>query len=335
MTDGVIATDRKGDIILLNDPAEKMLNVSRETALDQSVLEVLGIQEEFTLDHLYEEPDSVLLDFSTRNEPYILRASFSVIQKETGANGLIAVLYDVTEQERIERERREFVANVSHELRTPLTTMRSYLEALTDGAWQDPNIAPQFLTVTQEETERMIRLVNALLQLSKLDSTEHRLMKEWVDFTDFFNNIIDRFEMSKEQNVSFKRSFSKKSRFIDMDTDKITQVLYNIISNALKYSPEGGTVTYRLRDRGDLLEISVSDQGMGIPKENVDKIFERFYRVDKARSRQMGGTGLGLAIAKEMIEAHGGSIWAKSEEGKGTTIYFTLPMAADEEDDWE
>ncbi|MED3090878.1 ATP-binding protein, partial [Bacillus toyonensis] len=130
-------------------------------------------------------------------------------------------------------------------------------------------------------------------------------------------------------------SFSKKSRFIDMDTDKITQVLYNIISNALKYSPEGGTVTYRLRDRGDLLEISVSDQGMGIPKENVDKIFERFYRVDKARSRQMGGTGLGLAIAKEMIEAHGGSIWAKSEEGKGTTIYFTLPMAADEEDDWE
>lgn len=336
MTDGVIATDRKGDIILLNDPAEKMLNVSRETALDQSVLDVLGIQEEFTLDHLYEEPDSVLLDFSTRDEPYILRASFSVIQKETGkANGLIAVLYDVTEQERIDRERREFVANVSHELRTPLTTMRSYLEALGEGAWQDPNIAPQFLEVTQDETERMIRLVNALLQLSKLDSTEHRLMKEWVDFTEFFNNIIDRLEMSKEQNVIFKRSFSKKARFIDMDTDKITQVLYNIISNALKYSPEGGTVTYRLRDREDMLEISVSDQGMGIPKENVEKIFERFYRVDKARSRKMGGTGLGLAIAKEMIQAHGGSIWAKSEEGKGTTIYFTLPMAKEEEDDWE
>ncbi|MGI2727847.1 cell wall metabolism sensor histidine kinase WalK [Bacillus cytotoxicus] len=336
MTDGVIATDRKGDIILLNDPAEKMLNVSRETALDQSILEILGIQEEFTLDHLYEEPDSVLLDFSTRNEPYILRASFSVIQKDTGkANGLIAVLYDVTEQERIDRERREFVANVSHELRTPLTTMRSYLEALSDGAWKDPNIAPQFLTVTQEETERMIRLVNALLQLSKMDSTEYRLMKEWVDFTEFFNNVIDRFEMSKEQNVIFNRSFSKKARFVDMDTDKITQVLYNVISNALKYSPEGGTITYRLRDRGDMLEISVSDQGMGIPKENVDKIFERFYRVDKARSRQMGGTGLGLAIAKEMIIAHGGSIWAKSEEGKGTTIYFTLPLAKEEEDDWE
>ncbi|MGF9963853.1 cell wall metabolism sensor histidine kinase WalK [Bacillus rhizoplanae] len=336
MTDGVIATDRKGDIILLNDPAEKMLNVSRETALDQSVLEILGIQEEYTLDNLYEEPDSVILDFSTRDEPYILRASFSVVQKDNGkVNGLIAVLYDVTEQERIDGERREFVANVSHELRTPLTTMRSYLEALGEGAWQDPNIAPQFLQVTQEETERMIRLVNALLQLSKLDSTEYRLMKEWVDFTQFFSNIIDRFEMSKEQNVSFNRSFSKKSRFIEIDEDKITQVLYNIISNALKYSPEGGTVTYRLREREDMLEISISDQGMGIPKENVDKIFERFYRVDKARSRKLGGTGLGLAIAKEMIQAHGGSIWAKSEEGKGTTIYFTLPMEKEEEDDWE
>ncbi|PHA00433.1 cell wall metabolism sensor histidine kinase WalK [Bacillus pseudomycoides] len=336
MTDGVIATDRKGDIILLNDPAEKMLNVSRETALDQSILEILGIQEEYTLDNLYEEPDSVILDFSTRDEPYILRASFSVVQKETGkVNGLIAVLYDVTEQERIDRERREFVANVSHELRTPLTTMRSYLEALGEGAWQDENIAPQFLQVTQEETERMIRLVNALLQLSKLDSTEYRLMKEWVDFTQFFSNIIDRFEMSKEQNVSFNRSFSKKSRFIEIDEDKVTQVLYNIISNALKYSPEGGTVTYRLREREDMLEISISDQGMGIPKENVDKIFERFYRVDKARSRKLGGTGLGLAIAKEMIQAHGGSIWAKSEEGKGTTIYFTLPMEKEEEDDWE
>ncbi|MFD3450541.1 cell wall metabolism sensor histidine kinase WalK [Microbacteriaceae bacterium 4G12] len=335
MTDGVIATDRKGHIILLNDPAEKMLNVSRETALDQSILEILGIQEEYTLDHLFEEPDSVLLDFSTRDEPYILRASFSVIQKDTGkANGLIAVLYDVTEQEKIDQERREFVANVSHELRTPLTTMRSYLEALTDGAWQNPDIAPNFLGVAQDETERMIRLVNDLLQLSKMDSSEYYLMEQWVDFTEFFNGIIDRFEMSKEQNVNFKRAFSKKVRFIKVDEDKITQVLYNIISNALKYSPEGGTVTYRLKEKADMLEVSISDQGMGIPKENVDKIFNRFYRVDRARSRQMGGTGLGLAIAKEMIQAHGGSIWAKSEEGKGTTIYLTLPLEKEQEDDW-
>src|SRR5699024_2577737 len=163
---------------------------------------------------------------------------FSVIQKDAGrTNGLIVVLYDVTEQEKIEQERREFVANVSHELRTPLTTMSSYLEALSEGAWEDKEIAPRFLSVTKDETERMIRLVNDLLQLSKMDATDYKLMKEWIDFTELLNRIIDRFEMSKEQNVHFHRKFSKKVRFVDIDSDKVTQVLYNIISNAMKYSP--------------------------------------------------------------------------------------------------
>lgn len=336
MTDGVIATDRRGKIILLNDPAEEMLNVSRETVLNQSILEVLGIENIHSLDDLYEEPDSIMLDFSKNKRPFIIRASFSTIQKDTGkVNGLIAVLYDVTEQEKIEQERREFVANVSHELRTPLTTMRSYLEALSDGAWENKDIAPKFLQVTQDETERMIRLVNDLLQLSKLDSTEYRLLKDWVNFTELFNRIIDRFEMSKSQNVIFNRDFINKTRFVFIDEDKITQVLDNIISNALKYSPEGGKVTYRIKESKDQILVSISDEGMGIPKENVAKIFDRFYRVDKARSRQVGGTGLGLAIAKEMIYAHDGHIWAKSEEGKGTTVYFTLPVADDQEDEWE
>ncbi|PEL09304.1 cell wall metabolism sensor histidine kinase WalK [Bacillus sp. AFS017336] len=336
MTDGVIATDRRGKIILLNDPAETMLNVSRETVLNKSILEVLGIEKINALDDLYDEPDSIMLDYSDNKRPMILRASFSIIQKESGKiNGLIAVLYDVTEQEKIEQERREFVANVSHELRTPLTTMRSYLEALSDGAWGNKEIAPKFLQVTQDETERMIRLVNDLLQLSKLDSTEYRLMKDWVNFTEMFNRIIDRFEMSKSQEVLFKREFINKTRFVFIDEDKITQVLDNIISNALKYSPEGGSVTYRIKESRDQILVSITDEGMGIPKENLSKIFDRFYRVDKARSRQVGGTGLGLALAKEMIYAHDGHIWAKSEEGKGTTVYFTLPVADDQEDEWE
>lgn len=336
MTDGVIATDRRGKIILLNDPAEAMLNVSRETVLNESVLEVLGIEKTHTLDDLYEEPDAIMLDYSEKKRQMILRASFSTIQKDTGkVNGLIAVLYDVTEQEKIEHERREFVANVSHELRTPLTTMRSYLEALSDGAWENKEIAPKFLQVTQDETERMIRLVNDLLQLSKLDSTEYRLLKDWVNFTELFNRIIDRFEMGKSQKVTFKREFLNKTRFVYIDEDKITQVLDNIVSNALKYSPEGGSVTYRIKESRDQILVSITDEGMGIPKDNLAKIFDRFYRVDKARSRQVGGTGLGLAIAKEMIYAHDGHIWAKSEEGKGTTVYFTLPVADDQEDEWE
>ncbi|TYR98743.1 cell wall metabolism sensor histidine kinase WalK [Rossellomorea vietnamensis] len=335
MTDGVIATDRKGRVILINDPAAKMLNVSRETVLSQPLVSLLGLDEEYTFEDLSNEQDSIILDYSTKEQPYILRANFSVIQKETGfVNGIITVLHDITEQEKIDMERRDFVSNVSHELRTPLTTMRSYLEALAEGAWQDEEIAPRFLDVTQNETERMIRLVNDLLQLSKMDSKDYRFNKEWIEFVGFFHQIIDRFEMSKNQNVDFKRQLPEKALFVDIDKDKLTQVLDNIISNALKYSPEGGLITFSVTEKEGHILISVSDQGLGIPQDNLTKIFERFYRVDKARSRQMGGTGLGLAIAKEMITAHGGNVWAESKEGKGTTISFTLPYDSTQEDEW-
>lgn len=335
MTDGVIATDRKGRVILINEPAAKMLNVSRETVLSQPIVTLLGLDENYSFENLIDEKDSVILDYSTKNNPYILRANFSVIQKETGfLNGLIAVLHDITEQEKIDMERREFVANVSHELRTPLTTMRSYLEALADGAWKDEDIAPRFLETTQTETERMIRLVNDLLQLSKMDSKDYRLSKEWVNFVVFFHRIIDRFDFTKEQNVSFERNLPKDPIFVEIDEDKLTQVLDNIISNALKYSPEGGRVSFFVKEEEERIVITVSDQGVGIPKDNLSKIFDRFYRVDKARTRKLGGTGLGLAIAKEMVRAHGGEIWAESEEGKGTSISFSLPYDRTTEDEW-
>ena len=336
MTDGVIATDRKGRIILINDPALELLHVQREATLNRPIATVLGIDQEYTFEDLTYMKDSVNLDFSTDNAPYILRANFSIIQKETGfVNGLITVLHDITEQEKIDMERREFVANVSHELRTPLTTMRSYLDALADGAWKDETIAPHFLNVTQTETERMIRLVNDLLQLSKMDSQEYELNLEVVEFNRFFDRIIDRFEMSKSQQVEFIRLLPEQSYFVEIDTDKLTQVLDNIISNAIKYSPDGGNVRFGFTVHDNMLKVMISDDGMGIPKENVQKIFERFYRVDRARARSMGGTGLGLAIAREMIEAHGGKIWAQSEEGIGTTIFFTLPYELDEMGDWE
>lgn len=335
MTDGVIATDRKGRVILINEPAAHLLDVSRETVLSMPIVKLLGLEKEYSFEDLLKLQDSLILDFSTKDEPFILRANFSIIQKETGfVNGLITVLHDITEQEKIDQERREFVANVSHELRTPLTTMRSYLEALTDGAWQDEKLAPNFLNVTQQETERMIRLVNDLLKLSKMDSKDYQLTKDWVNFSYFFNHIIDRFEMGKEGNITFKRHIPDKAIFVEIDEDKITQVLYNIISNAIKYSPEGGRITFRLKELDDYIEVSIQDQGMGIPKDRLEKIFDRFYRVDKARARSVGGTGLGLAIAKEMVVAHEGKIWASSREGKGTTIFFTLPYDRNQEDEW-
>lgn len=336
MTDGVIATDRKGRVILINDPALELLNVNRDSVLNRPITSVLTIDEDATFEDLIHQQEPMSLDYSTQDMPYILRANFSVIQKETGfVNGLIAVLHDVTEQEKIDMERREFVANVSHELRTPLTTMSSYLEALAEGAWKDETIAPNFLQVTQTETARMIRLVNDLLQLSKMDSRDYDLTIEVVNFNQFFHRIIDRFKMSKSQNVSFSRMLPEKEYFVAIDPDKLTQVIDNIISNALKYSPDGGTVRFGFTVKDEMMQVMISDDGMGIPKENVDKIFERFYRVDRARARSMGGTGLGLAIAREMIEAHGGRIWAESEEGYGTTIFFTLHVEPEEESEWE
>lgn len=335
MTDGVISTDRKGRIILINEAAEQMLNVTRETVISENIIDVLDLGDKYSLKDLTQEQNSVILDLSTNAVPLIVRVNFSIIQKETGImNGLIVVLHDITEQEKIERERREFVANVSHELRTPLTTMRSYLEALTDGAWMDKDIAPQFLKVTQNETRRMIRLVNDLLVLSKMDSKDYQLRKEWINFPKFLDHIIDRFEMAKEKNVHFSRDYLNEPILVEIDQDKITQVLDNIISNALKYSPSGGTITVKMVVFHDSLEVKISDQGVGIPKQNLHRIFDRFYRVDKARARHIGGTGLGLAIAKEMVEAHNGHIWATSIEGKGTTIHFTLPYDRDQGDDF-
>jgi len=273
MTDGVIATDRKGNVILINERAAEMLDVSRETVISQPITELLDLDEDYTFEELLKEKESLILDYSTPENHFILRANMSVIQRETGfVNGLIVVLHDVTEQEKLDAERKDFVSNVSHELRTPLTTMRSYLEALKDGAMQDETLGPRFLSVTQNETERMIRLVNDLLQLSKMDRRNYEINPNWVDFVTFFNNIIDRFEMTKERNVNFRRLFPKEAIFVEIDEDKLTQVIDNIISNALKYSPEGGTITFRVKVLDDKIEVSISDQGIGIPKENIQSL---------------------------------------------------------------
>ncbi|ADU32532.1 cell wall metabolism sensor histidine kinase WalK [Evansella cellulosilytica] len=329
MTDGVIATDRLGKVILMNKRAEQLLGHMQDDVLGIEITKILNLDKFLTLDDLYTFKDPILLDFDSDEEEVILEAHFSVIEKEAGAqNGLIAVLHDVTEQERIEEERREFVANVSHELRTPLTSMKSYLEALADGAINDSEVAPRFIHVTQTETERMIRLVNDLLQLSKMDSKDYSMNVVEINLPQFMDQIIERFEMAtKNESISFKRRLTVNTDIIVFgDRDKLTQLLDNILSNAVKYSPEGGTILCSLKIAKDNVIVSIKDEGVGIPKENIPYVFDRFYRVDKARSRNLGGTGLGLAIAKEIVHAHGGSIWVSSDWGRGTTISFSLPF---------
>ncbi|NJP37949.1 cell wall metabolism sensor histidine kinase WalK [Alkalicoccus luteus] len=329
MTDGVIATDRNGNVILVNRRAEEIFGKSQENLAGKDVTSVLGLDKFMTLNDLYRFQDPLLLDFDAQEEEMIIEANFSTIEKDNGAeNGLIAVLHDVTEQERVEEERREFVANVSHELRTPLTSMKSYLEALQDGAVNDPDIAPQFLEVTSNETDRMIRLVNDLLQLSKMDSKDYSVSVAEIDAPQLVNHVIDRFEMTtKNQEIQFKRRIPEQEITVQGDRDKLMQLMDNIVSNAVKYSPEGGTINVSLKQEQERLVVSVKDEGVGIPKENIPHVFDRFYRVDKARSRNLGGTGLGLAIAKEIAMAHGGNIWVSSEWGKGTTFSFSLPYA--------
>lgn len=336
MSDGVIATDRRGRVRIINDMALKMLGKSKEEVSGHFIFDILDLQDEFSLEELNENNDSVLIDIN-EEEGIIARVNFSTIVQDTGfVTGYIAVLHDVTEQQQIERERREFVANVSHELRTPLTSMNSYIEALEEGAWRDESIAPQFLSVTREETERMIRLVNDLLHLSKMDNETETITKEIVDFNMFINKIINRHEMAAK-DTTFVRDIPRETIFTEVDPDKMTQVFDNVITNAMKYSRGEKRVEFHVKHNPvhSRLTIRIKDNGIGIPINKVDKIFDRFFRVDKARTRKMGGTGLGLAISKEIVEAHNGRIWANSVEGQGTSIFITLPCEKIEEGDWD
>lgn len=336
MSDGVIATDRRGRVRIINDMALKMLGKSKEEVSGHFIFDVLDLRDEFSLEELNENNDSVLIDIN-EEEGIIARVNFSTIVQDTGfVTGYIAVLHDVTEQQQIERERREFVANVSHELRTPLTSMNSYIEALEEGAWRDESIAPQFLSVTREETERMIRLVNDLLHLSKMDNETETITKEIVDFNMFINKIINRHEMAAK-DTTFVRDIPRETIFTEVDPDKMTQVFDNVITNAMKYSRGEKRVEFHVKHNPvhSRLTIRIKDNGIGIPINKVDKIFDRFFRVDKARTRKMGGTGLGLAISKEIVEAHNGRIWANSVEGQGTSIFITLPCEKIEEGDWD
>ena len=342
MTDGVLATNRRGQITMINDMAKRQLGVESDDALNQNILELLKIEDEYELrDLITQSPEMMIYSQNVNGEYISLRVRFALIRRESGfISGLVAVLHDTTEQEKEERERRLFVSNVSHELRTPLTSVKSYLEALDEGALYEP-VAPDFIKVSLDETNRMMRMVTDLLHLSRIDNATSHLDVELINFTAFITFILNRFDKmrSQEQEKKYElvRDYPITSVWIEIDTDKMTQVIDNILNNAIKYSPDGGKITVSMKTTDDQMILSISDQGLGIPKQDLPKIFDRFYRVDRARSRAQGGTGLGLAIAKEIIKQHNGFIWAKSEYGKGSTFTIVLPYDKDavKEEVWE
>ena len=342
MTDGVLATNRRGKITMINDMAKKQLGVQKEDVLNKSILELLKIEDEYELRDLITQIPELMIDSQDGNGEYLsLRVRFALIRRESGfISGLVAVLHDTTEQEKEERERRLFVSNVSHELRTPLTSVKSYLEALDEGALCE-TVAPDFIKVSLDETNRMMRMVTDLLHLSRIDNATSHLDVELINFTAFITFILNRFDQIRGQDEDKKyelvRDYPITSVWIEIDTDKMTQVIDNILNNAIKYSPDGGKITVTMKTTDDQMILSISDQGLGIPKQDLPRIFDRFYRVDRARSRAQGGTGLGLSIAKEIIKQHNGFIWAKSEYGKGSTFTIVLPYDKDavKEEVWE
>lgn len=332
MMDGIIATDNSGKIVLINSSAENLLQKEDEIYIGKDVLKVLDITEYKTIADIIDAEDSLIV-VSKGEEEILLRLEFTEILGSTEigsfikeSDGYIIVMYDVTEQERQEKERREFVSTVSHELRTPLTTMNSYIEALEDGVIYNKELAPMFIDTIHKETSRMIRMVNDLMQLGKMDIKEEHYEKELIDINKLLESIVERFELT-HTDKNFVRHIPKTPIFVEADQDKLIQVFDNIINNAVKYSPDGKNITIRVRQNynHNRVSISIKDEGIGIPMAHIDKIFNRFYRVDKSRQRSMGGTGLGLSLAKKIIDAHKGRVWAQSREGYGSIIFVMLP----------
>ncbi|MDU1741053.1 MAG: cell wall metabolism sensor histidine kinase VicK, partial [Streptococcus lutetiensis] len=309
MTDGVLATDRSGNITMINQTAQKQLNLEREEALGMNIVDILGDDSDYSYHDLVSKTPEIVLNRRDETGEFItLRIRFALNRRDSGfISGLIAVLHDTTEQEKEDRERRLFVSNVSHELRTPLTSVKSYLEALDEGALKE-DIAPSFIKVSLDETNRMIRMISDLLNLSRIDNQTVQLEVEMTNFTAFMTSILNRFDQIKSQHTvagkqyEIVRDYPIKSIWVEIDPDKMTQVLDNILNNAIKYSPDGGKITVSMKTTETQLIISISDEGLGIPKKDLPLIFDRFYRVDKARSRAQGGSGLGLAIAKEIVK---------------------------------
>lgn len=338
MTDGVIATDRRGKIVLANTAALEYLNLKDHDILSRKIIDVLGIEENYTFRDLLESEPEITIDCENNmGEFTTLWIKFALFRRQSGfISGVVAVLHDVTEQEKNERERRLFVSNVSHELRTPLTSIKSYLEALDEGALQDLDIAPSFIKVSLKETDRMIRMILDLVTLSRMDSDTIVLEKEVINLIAFLHYQLNRFDQivgnTDEKQFKIIRQIPLQPIWMEVDTDKLGQVIDNLMNNAIKYSPDGGKITVKLEQTNTQVLLRISDEGIGIPKKDLPKIFDRFYRVDKARNRNQGGSGLGLAIVRDIIKMHDGFVWAKSDGKIGTTFTIVLPYAPLETD---
>lgn len=328
MADGVIAVSLDGKIIHANPVALDMLKIDSKDLSEIQYDEIFDAKNSrITIGSISNEEkwrgnEIIEIDSKVYNAEYA-----PLIDENSNIGGMIIVFQDITKQQKLENMRKEFVANVSHELKTPITTIKSYTETLMDGAIEDREISMSFLSVIDSECDRMARIVRDLLQLSDLDYKQTKWNKKSLDINELLKNIYLKIKISaEEKNQKIDLNIEESIGEILADKDGIEQVILNIITNAIKYTPNNGTIKIGASSDSERVTITVKDNGIGIPKEDISRIFERFYRVDKARSREMGGTGLGLSIAKQIIEAHNGEIRINSEYNIGTTVDIILPL---------
>ena len=325
MTDGVLAYDEAGVLLHSNYACEELLGIKG--------IELLGMEELFGRIGIDFPEGSLMENMDNREDAIInigekyVNVSFNPYKSEDGrTQGVIIVFQDITKHMLLDNMRKEFVANVSHELRTPLTTIKSYTETLMDGAGDDVVLRDDFLNVINNETDRMTNIIKDLLDLSRFDNKKAEFDFDFVDLVALVeNNVRQHKIMGDKTNKEIIFTSELISAHIHMDPERINQVLDNIITNSFRYSGDGARVEVEIHESGRFYMVLITDNGIGIPRENLRMIFERFYRVDKARSRELGGTGLGLPIAKEIMEAHGGRINVTSELGVGTTMMLRFP----------
>ena len=327
MTDGILAFDLSGKVILTNPEARKFIG-----KIDYDNLRFdeffKKVDANITLgDLIYiknEESPERLINYNNR----YLNLNFATIETDNKPSGVLVVMHDITNQEKLELSRREFVSNVSHELRTPLTTVKSYAETLMDESMSDKDLQNRFLSVIIKEADRMTRIVKDLLTLSKLDEAQNEAVEpDDIDLQVLLDGVMEKMYITaKKKNQEIQYKPINEVPVFKSNRDKLEQVIINIVSNAIKYTSDGGKIDLVSGKLYNDAFIKVIDNGIGIPKENIPRLFERFYRIDKARSRDTGGTGLGLAISKQIIENIGGTITINSEFGKGTEVIITFPI---------
>lgn len=328
MADGLLVIDVKGNIMHVNQVAQRVLKLPYNSIAELKYEDINeDIRKSIELKYIEDKENWEGNEICAIGDSMykVQHAPFRDENKIVG--GLIIVFQDVTEQQKLDSMRKDFVANVSHELKTPITTIKTYTETIIDGVIDDREMSLKFLNVVEGECDRMSRIVSDLLQLSRIDYNQQNWNFEIIDLKPFLENICQKMDISaREKKQLLTCDVVQNTSTIYGDSDAIEQVILNLLSNAIKYTPENGDIIMRAYSDTKEATIEIQDNGIGIPDEDLPRIFERFYRVDKARSREMGGTGLGLSIARQIVEGHNGKIWMESEYGLGTKVYIQIPL---------